>query len=94
MPTIDTSKFFRSYRKVELRYLVMDPNYDLTKLKAAVPPEDLQPMSRKEFVSNVRLLISHKAVSFTEQQFLNKIYDRKAMPACWCLDILQHMIGV
>jgi len=85
--------FFRSYTKLQLRYLVIDPNFELSKLSDIIRPTDIKPMSRKQFADNVRMLVSKGYVKFTLNDFLNKRFDRSTLPACWCRDILIHLIG-
>ena len=96
MPATATrNPYLHSYTKLELRYLVIDPDYDLTKLKAPIRPDDIQPMNSNSFVKNVRLMLAHQAdkAKFTIAQFLDPRYTRAYLPACWCREILKHMIG-
>jgi hypothetical protein len=92
---VPVNPLFRSYTKLQLRYLVIDPEYDLTKLDAPLPPTDIKPMSAKSLLKNVKLLISrgHMSCQMTIDHFLDPRYTRAHLPACWCHDILKHMIG-
>jgi len=87
--------YLRSYTKLELRYLVIDPDYDLTKLKQPIRPADIQPLHSASFVKNVRLMLERAGdkAKFRIEQFLDPRYTRSYLPACWCREILIHMIG-
>jgi len=72
--------FLRSYTKRELRHLCIDPNYDLRKLYAALPPDDIKPLSKGELLTFALNLIDDGDLPITEANY--KKLDRLPSDVC------------
>lgn len=84
--------FFAAYTKRQLRYLIAQPEIDLTLLEAPLPAP-VKPFSAKQLRNNVLLMIKNKEIKMTKAQFLDPRYSRSPLPACICLAILTKLIG-